>query len=271
MVSSRVRLHFVVVLVLAAQTTTTSAETRRPFPSPIANPFETRNGFIWQATDERLRLDIGANVDLWREKCPDSVTAWTIGADVQTWTRLRSESNFKFPVETVDYWFGVHGTYGSESSVHARLRLAHISSHLVDGMADSAGLLTPPPFVYSREFADVFVGYTAGFFRPYMGLTIVWSTQPRDANRIIPQTGCDIRIPIAMNNTVALHAGYHLSLIGINGVYAASHAFQAGIVANTANGVGVMVGMYGFNGRSMHGMYFREKDDYVGLGLQLLF
>ena len=240
-----------------------------PFRAPMANPLEARVGSMVQFGDKTLRLDIGASIDL-NELVRDSTTGWLrVGTDVMTYTRLRSEGNFKFPVETTDFYFGLNATWAApHSPLHARLRLAHISSHLVDGYADTAGVFSRQrPFVYSREFAELLVGWTFAGFRPYAGATFLWARQPRRAEPLIPQMGVDVRLPIAPS--LELRGGYDWKLIGIDGVYQPAHAAQLGIFTEMWNGRGILVSAYAYDGRSMHGMFFDQRDSYIGLGFQV--
>ncbi len=240
-----------------------------PFRAPMANPLEARVGSMVQFGDNTLRLDIGASIDL-NELVRDSVTGWLrVGTDVMTYTRLRSEGNFKFPVETTDFYFGLNATWSApQSPLHARLRLAHISSHLVDGYADTAGVFSRQrPFVYSREFAELLIGWTYSGFRPYAGITYIWARQPRRAEPLIPQVGVDVRMPIT--SFLELRGGYDWKLIGIDGVYQPAHAAQLGVFAEMWNGRGILVSAYAYDGRSMHGMFFDQRDSYIGLGFQV--
>lgn len=251
-------------------TTAATAVDDGPFPAPIANPLEARIGTMVQPAEKHLRLDIGASVDL-AEPVRDSSFGWLrIGTDFMTYTRLRSEGNFKFPVETTDFYFGVNGTWrAAESPLQVRLRIAHISSHLVDGLADTSGtFVEDKPFVYSREFAELLVGWEFGAIRPYAGVTYVWARQPRSAEPFIPQAGVDVRLPLG--GPYEFRAGYDWKLIGVDGVYVTAQAAQAGVFAELWDGRGVMLSAYGYNGRSMHGMFFTEPDSYLGIGFQVL-
>jgi hypothetical protein len=268
---------------------------RLNFEPLLANPFEGRVGAMYQFEDNKLRLDIGNSLDLYRFEYPN--TDFTIGADFYTFTRLRSEGNFKFPVETSDYFFGVNlstasftgysiganlDSYSEPEPDHtkfsARLRLAHISSHLVDGLADKTGLLNPTPFVYSREFADLVVALeldeiplsiNRSSLRAYVGTTAVWATQPRDANRFIPQLGLEYKYRVLKE--VEAFAAYDFKLIGINDIYVGTNAWQVGVRGATRNAPTLSLNIYGYHGRSMHGMFYKEKDSYIGTGFQFMF
>ena len=240
-----------------------------PFLQPIANPFEARIGSMVQVDDECLRLDIGASFDLF-EPVERSDSGWMrIGIDFLTWTRLRSETNFKFPVETIDYWFGVHGSYRfGATPLQTRLRIAHISSHMVDGLADTTATISPTPFVYSREFAELLFAYELVVFRPYAGATFVWTKQPASPNPVVPQFGVDV--DKSLSTSIRLQGGYDLKLIGIDGAYVATHAAQLGVRIAAWNNTGLFTGIYGYSGRSMHGMFYTTYDSYIGIGIQFL-
>ncbi len=223
---------------------------------------------MWQADDERLRLDIGTELDLLLIPADSAESGWRLGVDFMTWTRLRSEGNFKFPVETIDYWFGLHACYMMEGGFGMRARIAHISSHLADGLADTVGTIAPQPFVYSREFIELLGGYSLGWFRPYAGITYVWSTKPDNPNPLIPEAGLDVRIPIS--GPWWLVGGYDFRLVGVDDVYVGANASQLGVKLETWNGTGLLLSLYGYSGRSMHGMFYTTTDAYLAVGFQVV-
>jgi hypothetical protein len=186
---------------------------------------------------------------------------------------LRSEGNFKFPVETADYFFGLqasaHGSINS-TSVGARLRLSHISTHLVDGSADAQGVFFPrKPFVYSREFADVSTYAMMGQMRLYAGITWIWSTQPRNVGRIVPQIGIDTRYTITPN--MMIEAGYDVRVSEVAGITLPTHSFQCGVKHAFSNRTGIWLGLIASNGRSIHGMYHTEREDFLGYGFRIVY
>ena len=242
------------------------------FPYYKANPFEARVGSFYQPSHDKLRLDIGNSIDLHQFHI-DNDWKGSIGTDAFILTRLRSEGNFKFPVETADYFFGINacaiGTLGNLPAGF-RLRLSHISTHLVDGSANASGVFVDrKPFVYSREFADASGYITFDKLRLYAGLTWVWSTHPRDIGRVIPQLGFDIRYPISPGYEI--QSGYDIKLSEVRGITLPQQSLQAGIAYLNAQRKGTWIGLVGSFGRNLHGMYYTEQDHYLGFGFQVLY
>jgi hypothetical protein len=151
------------------------------FTPLTANVFEPRIGSSYQFSSDRLRLDIGASFDLMDINISDEVET-RFGTDFFTYTHLRSEGNFKFPVETSDYFFGIN--FSAKKSLEdielsSRLRIAHISSHLVDGYAYKDRFYKEP-FVYSREFSDLVLAAKYSGLRGYFGWQVLFSKIPKN-------------------------------------------------------------------------------------------
>jgi hypothetical protein len=238
-----------------------------------AAPLEARVASFYQFGNDRLRLDIGNSFDISEFMLQDS-SRMSIGTDFFTYTRLRSEGNFKFPVETTDFYFGVNGAWISKAQAGMeyglRLRLAHISTHLVDGYADSAGNFSrQKPFVYSREFADLSGSVQFDYLRIYSGITWLWATQPRNVGRFIPQLGTDIRYPVQKG--LEIQAGYDFRISSVNERWIPTHSVQAGLAWLNEKRRGIWLGLLMSAGRSLHGMFHTEQDTYIGTGFQALF
>lgn len=240
------------------------------FPPLTANILEPRIGTVFQLTEKKLRLDIGTTVDLFEfDTCENSKIR--MGTDFFTLSRLRSEGNMKFPVETADYFFGVNGTtrgkaYGFNYS--ARLRLAHISSHIIDGLANDT-ILTRKPFVYSREFAELTGAINFDELRIYAGITYVFSRQPKSTNSVIPKLGFDSKYRI--NQFMNVNMGYDFKLSGFDNIYFGAHSAQAGIEFVTIKDIGILISGYLFKGKSIHGMFYMDDESYAGVGFQVVY
>lgn len=245
----------------------------------IANPYEARIGFIGQPSNDRLRMDIGATFDLFKLS-----QYGTFGVDMMTYTRLRSEGRFKFPVETTDYFFGINSVFTFIESPfwgrsfkgveQLRLRLAHISSHLIDGYTVNNEFITPP-FVYSREFLEVIYkinNYSKDNCQeisPYIGVNYIFSKIPRNIESFELITGIDYRKGLTEN--ISLEAGYNFTLKGFDDTYYGVNSGQAGIKYNFSGERAIFLGVYLYDGLSMHGMFFNQKDSYIGIGTQIYY
>ena len=252
---------------------------RLNFNPLIANPYEARIGFIGQPSPDRLRMDIGTTIDLF-----NLGEYSTFGIDMMTYTRLRSEGRFKFPVETTDYYFGVNSAfsfYGDpifgrifNGDEKLRIRLAHISSHLIDGYTVNNEFITPP-FVYSREFLEVIYKVDHDYYEiytsvsPYIGANYIFSKIPNNIESFELITGLEVNSYFM--NGISFQAGYNFTLKGFNDTYYGVSNAQAGIKYNFANNRAIFVGIYAHDGLSMHGMFFNQKDSYIGIGTQIYY
>ena len=246
------------------------------FKPLTANQLEGRIGSIIQTNQDNLRLDIGASFDLIEFKINDNQLRF--GADFFTYTRLRSEKNFKFPVETSDYFFGINSSYKTKflnQAISMRLRLAHISAHLVDGYSKN-GNFYKLPFVYSREFADFTFAIDSLFkseilpngIRLYLGHNYVFSNTPDAAETQIFNLGADL--DYGLTNWLDLAAGIDFKT-GFASDDFSQLAFQIGLNFKTALNRGIFVGYYYFDGISLHGLFYNEKDNYSGIGFQIFY
>lgn len=248
-----------------------------------ANVLEPRVGAVFQVENfaeqsRTLRLDIGTSVDV--VEIPFDLVAKPaevhVGADFFTYTRLRSEANFRFPVETSDYFFGVNSSFAWQYSqdVHllARLRVAHISSHLVDGTPNFT-----QTFVYSREFVDFVAAVQWKSLRFYAGGTALFHTIPDRFGVLTPQFGVDVDAPFARfgvgssSTELRFCAGYDAKVPVVDERSVFTQSAQAGVRVGAQGKPGILLGLYWFQGLSMHGMYFQRRDAYIGAGFQIDF
>lgn len=233
-----------------------------PFPQPIANPFEGRIQVFASPDARAMRFDIGASPAM---AVRDSTLR--IRADFFTLSRMRSAEAMKFPVETVDYWFGLSASWAStEIPLSARLRLAHVSAHFVDG---SLWPFTPDSTVpvYSREFAEFLLSSTHGPVRVYGGGSVIWSNHNPDFSRVIPQIGAEVTH--AISESTALVAAYDGKLVGYRSVMLPQHCAQVGLVYRHRTDIKGGLMIYRYDGRSIHGMFPAEQDHYWAVGVRL--
>lgn len=242
------------------------------FKPLVANTFEPRVGLIWHANDNRLRLDIGNSVDMIQYVFLNEKRLLTIGSDFFTYTLLRGEKNFHFPVDAVDYLFGFNVNYRDtldNGVLSARLRLSHISAHFVDGHYDGpTGIWKDGlnPRVYSREFFDLTIGFEPNdMIRHYAGLIYLWHVDPTNLPTTLAYAGTEIHTQvIAATN---LFAAYQCTATGMR----PRHELQAGTKIGNWNGRGTEVYFIYHSGNSIHGEYHDQKDEYSGIGFNVNF
>jgi hypothetical protein len=241
------------------------------FKPYTAGIFEPRIGSVINLSQDNLRLDIGASFDLSRINL-NTDSELSIGGDFFTYTRLRSETNFKFPVETSDYYFGINSAVKFrlfENNFSSRLRIAHISSHLVDGYSKD-GIFFKQPFVYSREFVDWSLAFNKQTnlidYRIYAGATFVFATTPDSLNQFIPYLGIDFNRKIIDN--IEFSGGMELRKGEFDKLNVSA---QLGLNFKFFKDFGIFLGYYKYNGSSIHGMFYDKIDNYDGIGFQIIY
>lgn len=241
-----------------------------------ANFLEARAGFNYQLAERNIRLDIGTSSDIY--KVQDGNKTLSFGADLFTYTKLRSESSFKFPVEAIDYLFGVNSGYkmtDGNKEYGFRFRFAHISAHLVDGSYNQANNPAVAgwrngrsPFVYSREFLELFPFYRINGFRVYTGLTYLFHVVPSGIGKGIYQIGFDnyfINFPV---KALTPFIGYDFKLQK-TGAFTGSNIITGGVKFGKWNEKGFSISLSYFSGKSVHGEFYDLNESYATLGFNM--
>lgn len=247
------------------------------FPSGLTfkplygNLLEPRAGSTFVLGENRLRLDIGTSADFYRVSNPDR-TRFSIGGDFFTWTRLRKNDDFKFPVVAVDYLFGVNSSYifrisGMDAGV--RFRFSHISAHMVDGQySNEAGMWRDSllPFVYSREFLELIPSvYLDGDTRLYTGVTYIFHTIPEEVKSFIVHAGAEKYFSGLRFAGAVPFLFYDFKVSG-NSVYAGNHAVTAGFRFGNIKSSGLSIVYTYTAGNSVHGMFYNTRETYSSVG-----
>ncbi|MDF1612109.1 DUF1207 domain-containing protein [Stygiobacter electus] len=243
----------------------------KPF---TANVLEPRLGFAFKTNVKELRLDVGNSVDLISLKSKHSNLSF--GADLFTWTLLKQEANFYFPVDAVDYFFGVNfGLYQNSKyyDYGFRLRISHISAHLVDGHYDKNNLQwinNKLPRVYSREFLELIPFIKIEYLRMYAGLTYLFHTDPIVNKKLVYQVGFDYYRNDLVTKMFFPFIGVDLK-IDQNGTKSFNQSYYAGIKFGNAEDKGIKIYYSYLNGMSIHGEYFDSQESYSSIGITIDF
>lgn len=250
----------------------------RPLVAPTIEP---RVGVLKMTGQNLLRLDIGNSIDLIgytpdEEKSP----TFAIGADFFTFTRIESESGFHFPVDAIDYLFGINAStvYRTPERLYsARLRMSHISAHLVDGRYDKTEMAWKNgamPHVYSREFLDLvgaseFTSMTLPL-RLYAGVQYLTHVDPRGLPRFSGQFGADVSSGSTIGTNITAYAAFDVRIMKINATTGQT-TIQTGLKFGRYRGRGINLFFTYFNGMSIHGEYYDVREEYGAVGMKIDF
>jgi hypothetical protein len=248
------------------------------FPSELniqpfrGNFLEPKTGFEQFFGKSQLRLNIGTSHDILH--LINENTVFSVGADLFTYTRLREEEHFHFPVDAVTYFFGLNAGYkvtSNNTDYGFRFRVSHISAHFADGHFDNSSkewLNGQAPIVYSREFIELFPFYEIGGFRTYLGLTYIFHVDPDYIGRGIFQTGFDYGFNCLANKAFTPFITYDFKLMDIR-KYSGSNIIGLGIKFGRYNSNGASLVLSYFAGKSVQGEYFDRNEKYTTLGINI--
>lgn len=238
-----------------------------------ANILEPKLGFFFQLNKNELRLDIGNSIDIYRKSFSDNQTI-SFGADLFTYTLLRGEKDFHFPVDAVDYLFGINLGYKKVNRTNeygARLRISHISAHFVDGHYDNrtqGWRDGQKPRVYSREFIELMPFYTFDNLRFYAGITYIFNVSPSDIGKDNYQFGFDYFLGNILGKNFSPFAAYDFKLENID-KYSGNNSVSLGVKFGKVNGKGLSIYFNYYSGKSIHGEYYDFNKKYSGIGINL--
>lgn len=244
----------------------------RLFRPLMANTFEARVGAMIIISQHQLRLDIGNSIDLLglAINTAQGKQEFTVGADFFTYTLLRKEEGFHFPVDAIDYLFGVNLNYSrplGSNMLGARLRVSHISAHFVDGHYDAsfAGWRDRNPLAYSREFFDLVLSYETSLMRYYVGANYLLHVDPSWLPPAAFQGGAEFTSGDQIHKNVMAYAAIDVRLVDING-YDAVNTLQFGVKLGERNGPALDLFASYFSGYSINGEYYDVKVHYWAFG-----
>ncbi|MFA6979401.1 MAG: DUF1207 domain-containing protein [Ignavibacteriaceae bacterium] len=241
----------------------------KPF---VANTLEPKAGFMFMSGKNSLRLDIGTSKDF--VQFGNDEKTYSFGGDFFTFTKLRGEKDFHFPVDAVDYLFGLNGSIkikNANSECGLRMRLSHISAHFVDGHFDNytgAWRGGRTPRVYSREFVEFTPFYLVNDLRVYTSYSYLFHVVPKEIGKSIFQIGGEKFFNLSFADYLFPFIAYDLRLTKI-GKYSGTNSLSAGVKIGKKNSGGISFIVDYFSGNNIHGEYFDYKEKYVAFGLNL--
>ena len=237
-----------------------------------ANFLEPRAGVQYLFDMDKVQINIGTSHDVIHFISAERI--FSLGADFFTYTRARNKNNFRFPVETIDYLFGVNAGYKflqSNSEWGLRFRLSHISAHLADGLYNSDTNEWEngrEPFVYSREFIELMGYYSLSGLRIYAGVNYNIHIIPGTIKKGVFQFGFDYYPAQFSTDLFTPFIAYDFKLTGIE-EYTGNNNISAGIKFGNPYSRGFSIFTSYYSGKSNHGEFFDLSENYFTIGINL--
>ncbi len=237
-----------------------------------ANFLEPKAGFLFNTSDNKIRLDISTSQDILHIINDKEIISF--GADLFTFTRLRSEKDFHFPVETIDYLFGLNASYKKsfcKNEAGFRIRFSHISAHLVDGQFDKGTNQwrdSRLPQVYSREFIELFPFFRLNDLRFYLGLTYIFHSSPKEIKKGVFQIGGDYFATALKTQWFIPFIAYDFKLSGKE-KYVGNNFINFGVKFGEFNKKGFSIYYSYISGKSVHGEFFDLNENYSSIGFNM--
>lgn len=237
-----------------------------------ASIFESRVGVTRYIDSKNLQLDIGASFDLIGYKA--SLTTFSFGVDFFTFSNLRSESNFKFPVDAIDYFFGVNFNFRNKDDLSGRLRISHISSHFEDGHVYERSDTIFTPYVFSKEFInfaimkDLFPSDNTEL-KALAAVNYNFHGIPESISKVSGQFGLEGRY--YFTKILSCYVSNDLSVASVNSKTNLNENLEAGVTLGSRGSRSVNIYFDYYDGQDYRGQYYGEYLNYKGIGLRFKF
>ena len=285
------RLLFCLLLCFAAtgqgQSPSTTATQRFEFLpggllfAPLsANVQEPRMGLRKELGSSRMKLDIGATLDLLQVSFdPAGHSRLRLGAELFTYALTTSAQGLRLQVDAVDGFFGGHIVFRRDLGpdvLSLRLRLLHLSAHLVDGhfsLSTGEWRDNRLPLPFTRDFGELLAAYTfpaAGMpLTLYSGLSYAAFVRPALIKRLGTLHGIEVntadRLGTLFGKTSELYLACHLTVAGVP-AYTGTTVAEAGIKLGAWEGSGVRVYVNYASGLDFFSEYYDERRAMWGAG-----
>jgi hypothetical protein len=249
------------------------------FPPLRASYLEPRVGVRKEAGTSHLKLDIGSSIDFLEWRPDTSASRVRIGADFFTYALTTSAQGLRLQVDAVDGYFGGHIAYaapGPGEHLLLRLRLLHVSGHLIDGHWDRATMQWKDnkiPIPYTRDFGELTGLYmwpgrsvTFGF---YSGVSYATLVRPDDLARWGTLHGFEIHSTggagAVLGRPFSLYIADNLAVTGIP-VYYGTNNLEFGVKFGEWDGRGIRLYASYYHGLDVFSQYYYVRVDMWGLG-----
>lgn len=246
------------------------------FVSNFSDPFESKIGTQFYLEDKNLQLNIGTAKDLIHYNV-NFRNSLAFGIEFFSWSLLKRETQFRFPIIASDYFFGGYFIlYHSGRNIDwvNRIRLSHISAHLSDGSFDkdqNQWLNDQLPFTYSREFIQWTSLFIHKNLKLYFDAIYLFHSIPELKYNTISGVGSEFIVIGFPELVTKIFAGFDLKFQRIlNNKFEANKNFSAGFIIGDEWKTHIRVAYQYYSGYNIHGQFYKNKVNQSFINLSLV-
>lgn len=241
-----------------------------------ASIFESKVGVIKYTDKKNLKLDIGVSIDLAGYK--HNKNTYSFGVDFFTFSNLRSEKNFKFPVDAIDYLFGINlnskSMLSANSELSSRLRVSHVSSHFEDGHIYERADTIFKPVIFSKEFIDLAAIFDMNIHKNFhlknlIALNYIFHSIPADMSKFSARYGIELRYFVS--KFLSLYISNDLNLASVNSELNLNENAEAGLSFGMFKSRSFNLYFAYYDGQDYRGQYYGKYLNNKGIGLRIKF
>jgi hypothetical protein len=239
---------------------------RTLFAPLMANHEEPRMGFQQEFGSSTMKVAIGNAVQLFDyHSGTDTVQC---GLLFIAYAQANDYRGYRLKIDAADGFFGLSFSYNTDSRLNFRLRMIHLSAHLVDGHFNDETMQwrdNKIPFPFSRNYAEIVAAYSVDMqswqLRPYAGVSYAPIIKPKVIKGFSALAGWELHSPGMIHAYVA----HHFSFLGTP-TYIGSNTIETGVKFGGHSGRGLRVFLVYHNGWDNFCEYYNERKEFVGAG-----
>jgi hypothetical protein len=249
------------------------------FRSLVANPQEAHLGLWKFFSAEQMKVEIGAEQDLFSFQT--STSSLNIGINFFGYANVTGANGLHLQIDALDGFFGGNISLVN-SQMQYRLRILHHSAHLVDGNWWAHTYYprdwTKPggPIPFTQDFGEFVIAkpllLSKVEFRLYIGLSYSTFVRPGNLKRSSFLSGIEIHSKELMGKFLSketnIFTAYHNTFVG-TWKYVTSHQLKFGMKFGEWERAGINTYFAATSGRSFFGEYVLENLKTYGMGFSV--
>ena len=249
-----------------------------------ANAQEARVGVLKYFSTSNLKVDIGNTIDVFGWRNSNDAMRFTLGIDFMAYAFVTGSQGLRLQVDAIDGFFGGHLSatkYLEDSRLQARLRILHLSAHMLDGhyeLATKRWIDDREPIPFTKDFGELVVAHDVnpdfGVFKYYGGISYATLGRPTQIERFGFLAGFELGtvdiIGSVLDKPTIPFVAVHATLSG-NPVYTGNINTQVGVKFGDWDRKGIVLYLAYYNGNNFFSEYFDQRVTIWGTGFTVDF